>query len=65
MAKTVRKQSNDERCVRRLIKRYTRLRRWDLVRALYEDLGAILQEEAENGDLPASDETDGPLPTQG
>lgn len=42
-------QSNDERAIRRLIRRYTRKRDWEMVQALFLDLGQILE-----GDLPAS-----------
>lgn len=61
---TARKQSNDERCIRRLVKRATKRRNFDLLELLLIELGELLMEEeadqdGENGDLQASDEADG------
>lgn len=41
----VAKQTSDERALRRLIKRATRHRNWDLVRMLFQDLGELLAEQ--------------------
>jgi hypothetical protein len=64
-----RKQSNDERCLRRLIKRATIRRNWMLLHLLLAELGNLLEEEDRerngDGDLRASDEPDGvPGPTR-
>lgn len=40
-----RKQSSEERSIRCLIRRYTKKRDWDMVRALFLDLGSIFEEE--------------------
>lgn len=43
--------AEDKRAIKRLIRRYTAKRDWDMVRALFTDLGLLM--EAENGDLRA------------
>ena len=39
-------QSTDERSYRRLIRRYTARRQWEVVQVLFSELGYLLLEEA-------------------
>lgn len=47
-ARHLRRFDEDIRAIKRLIKRYTQKRDWEIVRALFYDLGQILEEQ-ENG----------------